>query len=35
MSEKQVRRELEACLLTPDEIEAYRQGKSFADEWPL
>lgn len=35
MSEKQVRRELEACLLTPDEIEAYRQGKSFADDWPL
>lgn len=35
MNEPAVRKDLEACLLTPDEIGLYQQGKAFTDNWPL
>lgn len=35
MNEQQIRKQLEACLLTPEEIAAYHNGKIFEDTWPL
>jgi G3E family GTPase len=35
MNEASVRKQLESCLLTPDEIGQYLQGVCFEDSWPL
>lgn len=33
--EIQVRKELESCLLTQEELQSFLQGKSFRDTWPF
>jgi len=35
MDQSVVRKQLEACLLTPDEIDQFQKGRMFANNWPL
>jgi G3E family GTPase len=35
MDQSVVRKQLEACLLTPDEIDQFQKGHTFADNRPL
>lgn len=35
MNENQIRKQLENCLLTPEEIAEYQNGNAFTDTWPL